>query len=158
MATVGRKPKPHLTAVREGTFRADRNSEGIRFAPDAPQEPNWADLLPTERDVAAHAHEVWSRVVPALVISAGLTDAQRETAIDYCLTSARIWQGERVLSRDGMTVVTERGIVKHPWTTIINSYRAHFRSLTGELGLSPASASRVTPPDNGGNDDGDVFD
>lgn len=158
MATPGRKPKPHLTAVREGTFRADRNPEGLHFAPAAPQEPDWADLLPGDEAVANKARSVWARVVPALILSAGLNDAQRETAVDYCLTAARIWQGERTLSREGMTVTTERGVVKHPWTTIINSYRAHFRSLTGELGLSPASAARVTPPENGGDDDGDVFD
>ena len=86
--------------------------------------------------------------------SAGLTDAQRETAIEYCITAARIWQGERVLSREGLTAMTERGMVKHPMTTILNSYRSHFRALTGELGLSPSSAARISPPDDGGDTDG----
>lgn len=161
MAAPGRKPKPHLAAVREGTFRSDRQSEGARFAPVAPVEPDWDDLLPgstkAHKDVRAKAAEVWHRTVPALVVSAGLTDAQRETATEYCISAARIWQGERALSREGLVVETERGMVKNPWTTVLNAYRAHFRSLTGELGLSPASATRVTPPENGSDDD-DVFD
>ncbi|MFE9335264.1 P27 family phage terminase small subunit [Streptomyces sp. NPDC007063] len=157
MATAGRKPKPHLAAVREGTFRPDKHTEGARYEPRDPQEPDWSDLLPGDEDVQAKAHEVWQTVVPAVVRAAGLTDAQRHTAIEYCLTAARIWQGERVLSRDGMTVMTERGIVKHPMTTILNAYRSHFRSLTGELGLSPSSAARITPPQDG-DDDGDIFD
>ena len=158
MAAPGRKPNPHLAAVREGTFRSDRNSEGARFAPHEPIEPDWTDVLPDDEACQTKAAEVWRRTVPALIVSAGLTDAQRETAIEYCIAAARIWQGERALSREGMIVATERGNVKNPWTTVLNGYRAHFRSLTGELGLSPASATRVTPPENGGEDDGDVFD
>jgi phage terminase small subunit len=44
-------------------------------------------------------------------------------------------------------------LVKNPWTTVLHQYRAHWRSLTGELGLSPASARRVTPPPAGDDDD-----
>lgn len=157
MAAPGRKPKPHLAAVREGTFRPDKQTEGARFAPVDPVEPDWADLLPGESDVQAKAAEVWARTVPALIVSAGLTNAQRETAVEYCIAAARIHQGERALSRDGMVVETERGLVKHPWTTILNAYRAHFRSLTGELGLSPSSAARISPPTGADEDDG-VFD
>jgi P27 family predicted phage terminase small subunit len=109
------------------------------------------------KDVRAKAASVWATTIPALVVSAGLTDPQRETAIEYCITAARIWQAERELSRQGLVVETERGMVKNPWVTIVNQYRSHFRSLTGELGLSPSSAARITPPDSGGEDD-DVFD
>ncbi|MFE4514431.1 P27 family phage terminase small subunit [Kitasatospora sp. NPDC056783] len=159
MAVPGRKPKPHIQAVREGTFRPDRNSEGARFAPTDPVEPDWAELLPGDdvAEVREHAADVWARVVPALMVSAGLVDSQREVAVDYCITSARIWQGERELSRTGLVVETERGNVKSPWVTILGQYRSHLRALVGELGLSPASATRITPPDLGGDDDG-IFD
>lgn len=36
MAVPGQKPKLHIQAVREGTFRPARNSEGARFTPSAP--------------------------------------------------------------------------------------------------------------------------
>ncbi|MBZ4319528.1 P27 family phage terminase small subunit [Streptomyces huiliensis] len=160
MGIRGAKPKPHIQAVREGTFRPDRNSEGARFAPTDPVEPDWSELLPGEaaEDVRGKAADVWARTIPALVMSAGLTDAQRETAIEYCVTVARLWQAERELSRTGLVVETERGNVKSPWVTIAHQYRSHFRALTGELGLSPASATRVTPPEDGGDDDDGVFD
>ncbi|MFG3349212.1 P27 family phage terminase small subunit [Streptomyces sp. NPDC048018] len=159
MAVPGQKPKPHIQAVREGTYRPDRNSEGARFAPLSPVEPDWSELLPGDdpEGVRGKAADVWARTIPALVHSAGLTDAQRETAIEYCVTVARLWQAERELSRSGLVVETERGNVKSPWVTIVNQYRAHFRALTGELGLSPASATRITPPESGGDDDG-IFD
>ncbi len=161
MASPGQKPKPHIQAVREGTFRPDRNSEGARFAPAAPVEPDWWERLPgtsaSAMEVRDTAAAVWARTIPALVHSAGLTDAQRETAIEYCVTVTRLWQAERELSRNGLVVATERGYVKSPWVTIAGQYRSHFRSLVGELGLSPASATRITPPENGGDDDG-IFD
>ncbi|MFI8398692.1 P27 family phage terminase small subunit [Streptomyces sp. NPDC085463] len=100
------------------------------------------------------ARDVWRRTIPALVVAAGLTDSQRETAIEYCLTVARLWQAEREPSRAGLAVETERGNVKSPWVTIADQYRSYFCSLVGELGLSPASATRITSPNFGGDDDG----
>lgn len=159
--TVGRKPKPHLAAVREGTFREDRHTPGVRFSPTDPIEPDWAEILPGRKkeaiEVRDKAAEVWANTIPALILSAGLTDAQRETAIEYCVTVARLWQAERALSLEGVVVKTERGMVKNAWVTVANQYRSHFRSLTAELGLSPSSAARVQPPNTGGDDDG-VFD
>ena len=160
MAVPGQKPKPHIQAVREGTFRPDRNSEGARFTPLDPIEPDWSELLPgdSSEDVRGKAADVWARTIPALVVSAGLTDPQRETAIEYCVTVARLWQAERELSRTGLVVETERGNVKSPWVTIAHQYRSHFRSLVGELGLSPASATRITPPEFRESEDDGVFD
>lgn len=105
------------------------------------------------RDTAA---ELWRRTAPTLSRSAGLVGEQQEVLIDYCLTWARIIQGERALSRDGVVVHTERGVVKNAWTTVLNQYRSHLRSLIGELGLSPSSAARLSRPESG--DDEDPFD
>ena len=89
--------------------------------------------------------------------SAGLVNAQRERLVDYCLTWARIDQGERALPRDGVVVPAARfrGNVRNPWTTVLNQYRAHFRALAGELGLTPAS--RIDRPRDADTDD-DPFD
>jgi P27 family predicted phage terminase small subunit len=166
MAVPGAKPKSHLQAVREGTFRADRQTEGARFAPQDPVEPDWSDVFPSAargalakeaKELREYAAALWVRIVPALVISTGLTETQRETVVDYVITATRIWQGERALTRQGMVVQTERGMVKNPWTSVLNAYRSHFRSLTGELGLSPSAAARITPPETGDDED-DTFD
>jgi phage terminase small subunit len=53
-------------------------------------------------------------------------------------------------------VMTERGQVKNAWTTILNAYRSHLRSLIGELGLSPSAATRLGGKDS--NDDHDPND
>lgn len=160
MARVGRKPKPHLQAVREGNPGKRPLNEGLKLSPSNPVEPEWLDLLPGESAAEERAREtarlLWRRLAPALVRSAGLVLEQQETLTDYCVTWARIEQGERSLSLEGVVVATERGMVKNPWVTVLNQYRSHYRSLIGELGLSPSAATRITAPE--GSDDDDPFD
>jgi P27 family predicted phage terminase small subunit len=123
-------------------------------------EPKWADLLPgpaaEQRQARSDAAKLWRKVAPTLARSVGLVHEQQEGLVDYCVTYARVLQGERALSRDGVVVRTERGQVKNAWTTILNQYRSHFRWLIGELGLSPSAASRLARPP--GDDDDDPFD
>ncbi|MFI6488266.1 P27 family phage terminase small subunit [Streptomyces sp. NPDC050564] len=161
MAVAGRKPKPYIQAVREGTFRGDRQKEGVRFAPTDPVEPDWDDLLPGDDLEVVRARktaaELWGRIVPALTYSAGLVDVQRETVTDLCVTWAWIVMGNRALAREGVIIDGDRGRARNPWCTVISQHRQHFRSLIGELGLTPASAQRITAPPQDDEDD-DIWD
>ncbi|MFK4023139.1 P27 family phage terminase small subunit [Streptomyces albogriseolus] len=161
VAVPGRKPKPYIQAVREGTFRADRNKQGVRFAPTEVVEPRWAELLPGSDPDAKQARkdaaDLWRRIVPALVFSAGLVDVQREPVIDLCVTWATIKQGVRILAREGHVVQGAHGKARHPWNTIVAQHRQHYRSLIGEFGLTPASATRITAPEPDLDDD-DIWD
>jgi P27 family predicted phage terminase small subunit len=161
MAVTGRKPKPPLQVVREGNPGRRPVREGVKLPPSALIEPDWRSLLPgtkpEDKRTQTTAAALWRRLAPSLARSVGLVGEQQEALIDYCITWARIEQGERALSRGGMVVMTERGQVRNPWTTILNQYRSHLRSLIGELGLSPSAATRLSRPD-GGDDDSDPFD
>jgi P27 family predicted phage terminase small subunit len=104
--------------------------------------------------VAADAGSLWRRLAPTLSRSVGLVGEQQVTLEEYCVTVARIRQGERAITVQGMVVPGAMGgVVKNPWTTVLNQYRSHLRSLTGELGLSPASATRITRPESSDEDD-----
>jgi P27 family predicted phage terminase small subunit len=123
MAKPGPKPKPALAVVREGN--------------------------PGKRPVVD-----WRQLAPTLARSVGLVGEQQVVLEDYCTTVARIRQGERAISREGMVIPGAMGgRVKNPWTTVLNQYRSHLRSLIGELGLSPASATRITRPESSDEDD-----
>jgi P27 family predicted phage terminase small subunit len=156
----GPKPKPYLAAVREGNPGHKALSPGLVLPPSTLVAPDWSDRLPgaavDEERVRQDCAEVWARTADVLVRCAGLTVAQQDCLADFCVTTARIRQCERAISRDGLVVQTERGWVKNPHSTLLNQYRAHWRSLMGELGLSPASASRLVAPVE--DEDGDVFD
>jgi len=159
MAIAGRKPKPYLQAVREGNPGKRRRDPGLVLTGQL-SEPDWAAILPGPREMARArrvARELWQRLAPVLARSAGLSGEQAEVLTDFCVTWARIDQGERALSRQGVLVKgLMGGVVKNPWTTVLHQYRAHFRSLIGELGLSPSAASRITAPP-GDDDDDDPF-
>jgi P27 family predicted phage terminase small subunit len=162
MATTGRKPKPTLQVIREGNPGKRPVRDSVTLPPSALREPDWLQLLPGDGDemvrARATAGALWKKLAPTLARAMGLVGEQQETLVDYCVTWARIEQGERALSRDGMIMYTERGNVKHPWTTVLNQYRSHLRSLIGELGLSPSSAARLQKPGGDDGEDDDPFD
>jgi P27 family predicted phage terminase small subunit len=152
MATPGRKPKPTLAVVKEGNPGKRPLKDSAKLPPSALIEPDWAADL--DEEVAADAAVLWRKLAPTLARAVGLVGEQQVTLEEYCITVARIRQGERAISRQGMIVPGMMGgTVKNPWTTVLNQYRAHLRSLTGELGLSPASATRITRPESSDEDD-----
>ena len=157
MAVPGRKPKPTLQVVREGNPGKRPVKDAVVLPPSALVEPDWSEVLPGHERLQKRAAALWRKIAPTLARSAGLVGEQQEVLVDYCLTIVRIEQGERALSEQGMLIDGAMGsVVKNPWTTVLNQYRSHFRSLVGELGLSPSSAARLIPPES--SDDDDPFD
>lgn len=156
----GPKPKPALQVVREGNPGKRPVRDSVVLPPSALREPDWNELLPGRGAELVRARKVaadlWVKLAPTLARSVGLVGEQQDVLVDYCVTRARIVQGERALSKDGVVVTTERGMVKNPWTTILNQLRPHFLRLVGELGLSPAAATRL--PRQESPDEDDPFD
>ncbi len=151
MARPGPKPKPALAVVREGNPSKRPVKDSAVLPPSALREPDWSTF---EDEVAIDASVLWRQLAPTLARAVGLVGEQQVTLEEYCVTVARIRQGERAIARDGMVVPGAMGgSVKNPWTTVLNQYRSHLRSLIGELGLSPASATRITRPESSDEDD-----
>jgi P27 family predicted phage terminase small subunit len=161
MPRGGQNRKPPLAVVREGNPGKRPIRDAVVLPPSALREPVWAQLLPGNgveiKYVRKVASDLWLKLAPTLSRSVGLVGEQQETLVDYCVTYARIVQGERALSREGVIVKTERGQVKNAWTTVLNQYRPHLRALVGELGLSPSAAGRLKPRE-GGDGEEDPFD
>ena len=152
MATPGRKPKPALQVVKEGNPGKRPVKDSAVLPPSALIEPDWSTLL--DESLVDEAAGIWRRLAPTLARAVGLVGEQQVTLEEYVVTVVRIRQGERAITRDGMIVPGAMGgSVKNPWTTVLNQYRSHLRSLTGELGLSPASATRITRPESSDEDD-----
>lgn len=154
MPRGGHNRRPTTQVIREG----GKPSEGIVLPPTELVEPDWSNLLPGDdaelERARTIAHELWNRTAPVLSRSVGLVSAQQETLVELCVARARIDQGERRLSADGIVITGARGgVVKNPWTTVLNQYRQHARALSSELGLTPRSASALTRPDTGPDDD-----
>jgi P27 family predicted phage terminase small subunit len=157
MPSGGRNKKPALAVVREGNPGKRPVQDSAVLPPSALLEPDWAEMFPDDESVVAEASRQWRKLAPTLARSVGLVGEQQVTLEEYCVCVARIRQNERALSTEGMLISGAMGgQVKNPRTTVLNQYRSHLRSLTGELGLSPASATRITRPES--SDDDDPFD
>lgn len=155
------RKRPALQVIREGNPGKRPVKEGVVAPPAELTEPDWKETFPGAAAVNKRCRQVaadeWQRVVPVLVIVAGVTNVDTTVLKDYCVSVARIDQCERSISTDGLLVLGERGWQKNGATTIVGQYRSQLARYIGELGLSPSSRGRITPPENG-DDDGDVFD
>lgn len=141
----GRNRKPLFQVVREGNPGKRPVRDAVVLPPSGLVEPDWSELLPGgDAEVAGvrkEAAALWSRTAPTLARSVGLVHEQQEALVDYCVTWSRIRQGERALSAQGMVVAGRAGgVVRNPWTTVLNQYRSHARALAAELGLTPRAA------------------
>jgi P27 family predicted phage terminase small subunit len=156
------RKKPALQVIREGNPGKRAVSPGVVTPPAELTEPDWSATFagsdPENERCRAVASVEWRRVLPVLKYTAGIGAVDTVVLTDYCVCVARIDQGERALSRDGVLMQGERGWQKNGWTTVIGQYRSQLARYIGELGLSPSARGRIQPPENGGDDDGDVFD
>lgn len=156
MPRGGHNKKPALAVVREGNPGKRPVGDSVVLPPSELVEPDWADLLGEETREAQRAAELWKRLAPTLIRSVGLVGEQQEALSDFCVLTARIEQGERALTREGVVVVTDRGTAKNAWNTVLNQLRSARTTLRAELGLSPQAASKLTRPE--GPDEDDPFD
>jgi P27 family predicted phage terminase small subunit len=141
--------------------RAPRGADDEELKEYRREVAHW-QRLKLAQEAAEFGREVasreWARVVPVLQMMAGLTGVDRSTAVDYCVCVARLEWCERQLSIEGLVTMGQRGPCRNPLTTIASQYRTQLKAYIGELGLSPSARGRLTPPEGGDDDDGDVFD
>ncbi|WP_146070936.1 P27 family phage terminase small subunit [Arthrobacter sp. B1805] len=146
--------------MREGNPGGRPLDPGVVFPPVAPVEPDWQERFPGSSDgesrLRARCAELWTMLGETLHRSVGLTLQQQHVLEEFVTCVARIEQCERQLSIDGLIINGQRGPVRNPIGTFLNQYRAQLRGLTAELGLSPATAARLTVRPS--EDEDDVFD
>lgn len=135
-------PKPRTpTKILElkGAFKHDPARGRARAnEPKLPggvgEPPDWLDH---------EAREEWWRVVPDLD-TAGVTSRVEATALGaYCLAVSRLRKAQAEVFRDGLTIMTEGGLRKHPAISIIERAEATIKAFAAEFGMTPASRSKV---------------
>lgn len=111
--------------------------------------PEKAALVP--EDMAAHAREqlrpeelqVWDRVAPELASVDRLKPLYLDAVLEYCRVVTRLQESRQYLDEAEWTYIVEgrngKQIKMRPQVAQVNEWWRHWRSLVGELGLSPAS-------------------
>jgi P27 family predicted phage terminase small subunit len=137
---MARPRKPTNILHLAGAFK--KNPSRLRERAQEPKLPKGIGEPPDWLDT--HAVEEWARVVPDLE-GAGVTSRVESTALGaYCQAVSRLRKAEAEIFRDGITIMTDSGLKKHPAVGIAERAALIMAKLASEFGMTPASRSRVT--------------
>ncbi|MFQ6181647.1 phage terminase small subunit P27 family [Sinorhizobium meliloti] len=128
--TRGRKaePKPIADAVRK-----------------APQPP---------KDWPAAAKREWRRIMPILVERGVLSPADMHAVERFCEAAADIASAREAIAQHGAYIADRHGELKrNPAYATLREATAESRRWSAEIGLTPASRSRVTAEPEVADDD-----
>lgn len=146
MAGRGRIPKPANLRVVQG-------NPGKREIKDSCSPPVAKPEVP--KDLSAEAKVIWVEVVDMLVAQRVITALDAHILESYCENLAKIRKCRKVL-KDGLTYKTHgrhgEQIKTRPEVNILAEAERQHRALSSELGLTPASRTRLP---NG--NQGDLF-
>lgn len=132
----GRRPKP--TAIR----RIEGNPGKRAWNHDEPRPPEGTPDCPPHLDGEARAE--WFRLVDVLVGMGVVTLADRGALAAYCQAWGRWVEAEEKLKETPMLIRTPSGYVQQsPWLTVSNRQMELMGRYMAELGLTPASRSRI---------------
>jgi P27 family predicted phage terminase small subunit len=119
-----------------GTLKADRTNEHearpMIVAPRCPPE------------LQGNARKIWKREAPRLVQLGLLSEIDGAAFFGYCTTWARYIEATKLLTEQGILVTGARGApILNPLLALVESTGGQLRRFLVELGLSPASRSKV---------------
>ncbi|SEN72572.1 phage terminase, small subunit, putative, P27 family [Loktanella fryxellensis] len=132
----GRKPKP--TAIRR--LEGNPGKRGWNAAEPVPREgcPECPDHLSDE------ARREWNRVADAMHAMGVLTIIDRAALAAYCQAYGRWVEAEQKLQETPLLIRTPSGYVQQsPWMSVSNKQLELMGRYMTELGMTPASRSRV---------------
>jgi P27 family predicted phage terminase small subunit len=139
-APMGPRPKP--TAIR----RLEGNRGKRAWNHDEPEPPDGIPRCPAH--LAPVARTEWRRVARSLHAMGVLTLIDRAALAAYCQSYAKWVEAERKLKETPPLLKTPSGYVQQsPWVAIANKQLEIMGRYMAELGMTPASRSRVSATD-----------
>ena len=142
----GRKPKP--TAIRRA--QGNPGKRAWNHAEPIPPEGQ-ADCPDHLSDVA---REEWHRIAQSLHDMGVVTQLDRAALAAYCQAYGRWVEAEEALKRTPAMLKTPSGYVQQsPWLSVANKQLELMGRFMAELGITPASRSRVAAWDKVKDDD-----
>ena len=141
----GRKPMP--TAIR----RAQGNLGKRGYNTAEPEPPEGCPDCPAHLSEAAQ--EEWHRLATGLHAMGVLTVIDRAALAAYCQAWGRWVEAEERLKETPTLVKTPSGYVQqNPWLSVSNKQLELMGRYMAELGMTPASRSRVAALSAGGHE------
>ena len=139
----GRKPQPTATRRRNG----NPGKRGFNHHEPVPPE----GLPDCPAHLSAVARDEWERIAAALYDMGVLTMVDRAALAAYCQAYARWVEAEEKLKETPVMLKTPSGYVQQsPWLSVANKQLELMGRYMAELGITPASRSRVMVDGPGG--------
>ena len=137
----GRKPKPTALKLIDG-------NPGKR--PINANEPKTTGGKPTcPSHLSPTAKSEWKRISGTLHEMGILTAVDRAALAAYCQAYARWVDAEKKLAATPALIKTPSGYVQQsPWLSVANKQMELMGRFMAELGITPASRSRIAVPDD----------
>jgi P27 family predicted phage terminase small subunit len=130
---------------------ADGNPSG-RPLPGTVQAPSGKPKMPDYLGPVARAE--WRRVTGILDRMGILSVLDRASLADYCTVVERLQEASTAITKEGLLVKGERGMVKNPACQLERQYRQALLSYCSLFGLAPSPRGRMELPDAGDDYDG----
>ncbi|QQP93546.1 phage terminase small subunit P27 family (plasmid) [Skermanella sp. TT6] len=135
---AGRRPKPTALKLVTGN-PGGRPLNKLEPKPETgiPPCPDW--FL-----TGGHSRELWDRLAPDLFKMGVLTLSDASALEMLCISYAEFREANAQIERDGMTFMSENGLIKkHPAVGIRAEAWRRVMSGLVEFGLTPAARSKV---------------
>ncbi len=137
--TRGRKPKS--TAIRRLTGNPGKRG----YNPAEPVPPEGLPDCPPHLSELARAE--WERIAQVLYDMGVLTMVDRAALAAYCQAYGRWAEAEEKLKETPVMLKTPSGYVQQsPWLSVANKQMELMGRYMAELGITPASRSRIAVP------------
>lgn len=144
MMARGRKPKP--TAMRR--LNGNPGKRGYNHAEPIPP----GDLPTCPEHLSPRARDEWDRLIGPLHGMGVVTTIDRAALAAYCQAYGRWAEAEERLKETPLLLKTPSGYVQQsPWLSVVNRQMEIMGRYMAELGLTPASRSRVAAYDTAPN-------
>jgi P27 family predicted phage terminase small subunit len=132
----GRRPKSTASLKLKGTYRADRHGARPDPRTEIPDPPNCLYGI---------ALEEWFRVTPLLAEIKMISGLDLAVVAAYCLEWSTYTKanGKLRLSRSYLATSTKGTKMRHPLLSVRDKALANMLKLCVEMGLTPASRSRL---------------
>ena len=142
MAPRGRVPKPSALKILEGNpGKRPLNNREPKPARKAPPCPKWLE---------PEAKKEWRRLASKLEQLGILTEADMSVFASYCQAYARWKAAEEIISSHGFVSKTPSGYLQTiPHVSVAKEYARIMNRCAEQLGLTPASRSRLVAGDIG---------
>jgi P27 family predicted phage terminase small subunit len=140
-----RRPKP--TSLRQLQGNAGKRPFNLlepKLETGAPKMPKW---------LKGAARKEWRSIVDELTRMGVLARVEHATLTGYCVAWDHVQKAQAEIERNGLTIVIEAldkdGVAhivscrKNPAVTVLDASLKQLRAFASELGLSPASRSKV---------------